>query len=414
MANYGNMNPVIIYGSSGKEYAKKIHNYIQGDPKNGYRPINKNFVLGEMNLKTFPNGEPDPQIGTNVRRRDVYVVQSFYPKDTIPSIPEKVKKMIIKGMCEKYDNVPDDTINDIIENVFGILGDQLLDSKYRRVYDTMELLAINDAARRASAGRIINIVTSYPYGRGDRKARGRQPIPAKMFARLLETTGIDGISAMDLHSDQIQGFFEVPCDNLKAGYYFLHDIKKKYGGFENLVFIGADAGAVKSMKTVLEDSHIEELEDTNVGWIDKKRRSEKDVTIHGLKGSVDIGGKRLISMDDIIDTAGTLEGLTECAMGKRKAPESITFYATEGIFSDPATERIDRLYEKYEVDVVVTDALNHPQSYVDERGWLRLIHAYPSFAHVIDRTDAAESVSDMLFTDFKTFENNMFKLYPFE
>jgi len=402
---------VILYGGSGRNYAGKIHDYLKGDSSVGRPEINDKLTLGDMHLNTFPNGEPDLRIGSNVRERKVYIVQSFFPKDTIPDVPEMVKSAMFEELESKYGEIKKDLLNDVFEYTLKMLGGQLLDSDYRRVYDAFEMLTINDAAKRASADKITDVMTTYPFGRQDRKSRGRQPITAKMFANLIERTGATSVCTMDMHADQIQGFFDIPCDNLNPGYYFLKDLKDKFGDITEIKYRGADEGANKKMTRLLEDARIEGLEDIEISSISKSRDLGK--SRFSKKFMSGVYKKNVASMDDCIDTAGTLVDTAYALFGQKKPPESLTFYATEALLSEKASERIDRLAEEHNVKIVTTDVLPYPEDYLMERSkWLEVIPVYQSFAHVIDRRDKADSVSNILFRDFETFENALYKTYP--
>jgi ribose-phosphate pyrophosphokinase len=357
MTDYNN-HPVILYGTNGREYAKKIHDYLSG--ANG-AVINNDFILGDMGLKKFPCGEPDITIGSNVRERNVYVVQ-----------------------CCKD-----------------------------RVYDAFELLAINDAARRASAKKIVNVIPTFPFARQDRKARGRQPITAKMYAKLLETTGANRICTMDMHADQEQGFFEIPCDNLQANYFLIHDVMKKYDGLDNVAFVAADEGSLKRMRQVA--NSIPGYRGRNIVLVDKGRQTGDTVKVYDIIGGNEASGKHAIILDDEIDTAGTFVGDVGSLMSLRKPPEDVTFYATHGTLSDPATERLEKLSRNYKIEVVITDTIPHDEKFIEERSkWLRVLPVYPAFAHTIDRTEKAESVSEVLFSSLDQFEKALFETYPFQ
>lgn len=332
-----NSEPLIIFGGSGRVLAENLYRAMSG--AGGGSHINKSFQLGEMNLGKFPCGEPDVQIKTNVRERNVYVIQS----------------------CKD------------------------------RVYDAFELLVINDAARRASANKIIDVISNYPFARQDRKARGRQPITAKTYAKLLEVTGADRVCTIDLHAGQIQGFFEIPCDNLEPTMLFAHDIKEKYGGFDNIVFVAPDEGAWKRIGDVVKKSGVG---DVPVAMINKRRISGSDVEVYGVVGEEYISGRNALFMDDEIDTAGSLSGGTEALMNLKNPPKSVAFYATHGTFSDPADERLVECTEKYGIEVVVTDTI--PQ---EEKSWKRVIAVAPLLAHAMDRVERADSVSALFDPD---------------
>jgi len=212
----------------------------------------------------------------------------------------------------------------------------------------MELLVMIDALKRASAVEITVVMPYYGYARQDRKAAPREPITAKLVADLLEAAGATRLISLDLHAAQIQGFFNVPFDHLYASPIFIEDIKQKYGKQsghgDDLVVVSPDAGGVERAR-----AYAKRLE-ASLAIIDKRRPSPGVAEVMNIIG--DVKDKRAIIIDDMIDTAGTLVKAAEALM--QKGAKSICSYASHGVFSPPAIERISKSVIK---EVVVTDSI---------------------------------------------------------
>ncbi|HXW59937.1 MAG TPA: ribose-phosphate pyrophosphokinase [Myxococcota bacterium] len=211
----------------------------------------------------------------------------------------------------------------------------------------MELLVMIDALKRASAVEITVVMPYYGYARQDRKAAPREPITAKLVADLLEAAGATRLISLDLHAGQIQGFFNVPVDHLYASPIFIEDIKQKYSkeaNKEELVVVSPDAGGVERAR-----AYAKRL-DATLAIIDKRRPAPGVAEVMNIIG--DVKDKRAIIIDDMIDTAGTLVNAAEAVM--KAGAKSICSYATHGIFSPPAIERIKGSVIE---EVVVTDTV---------------------------------------------------------
>jgi ribose-phosphate pyrophosphokinase len=202
--------------------------------------------LGKTLIETFPDGEIGVQILENVRGKDVFVLQSPV----------------------RHPN-----------------------------HYLMELLILIDAFKRASVRSIVAIVPYYAYARQDRKEKGRVPITAKLVANLLEKAGVDRLLTMDLHTEQIQGFFDIPVDNLYARPLFVKALKKE--GFKNAVIVSPDVGSNRMARKFAEDLK------TDIAIVDKRRMNGETVEVYALIG--DVKGKEAILVDDICSTGGTLE-----------------------------------------------------------------------------------------------------------
>ncbi|MBD3203394.1 ribose-phosphate diphosphokinase [Candidatus Woesearchaeota archaeon] len=210
----------------------------------------------------------------------------------------------------------------------------------------MELLIIIDAVKRASAGRINAVVPYFGYSRQDRKATAREPITSKLLANLLTVAGVDRVITVDLHSDQIQGFFDVPLDHF-PGYLLFYRYFKNMG-LKNLVAVAPDTGAVKKTR------RFAQLMKVPLAVIDKRRPEHNHSEVMFVIG--DVKGKNAILTDDIIDTAGTITGAANAL--KKKGAKDVYICATHGVLSDPASERLEKATEK---KVILTDTIPIPE-----------------------------------------------------
>jgi ribose-phosphate pyrophosphokinase len=208
----------------------------------------------------------------------------------------------------------------------------------------MELLVMIDAARRASAARITAVIPYFGFARQDRRPRSaRVPITAKLVAKMIGTAGVDRVLTVDLHADQIQGFFDVAVDNVYASPILLGDVwRQKY---EDIVVVSPDVGGVVRARAL-----AKRLDDADLVIIDKRRSKANQSEVMNIIGEVE--GKNCIMMDDMVDTAGTL-----CHAGtalKQHGAKSVQAYITHPVLSGPAVERIS---ESELDEVVVTDTI---------------------------------------------------------
>lgn len=246
----------------------------------------------------------------------------------------------------------------------------------------METLIVADAATRASADNFTVVIPHYGYARQDRKAAPREPITARLVANLLEAAGVDRVITLDLHSNQIQGFFDIPVTHLTALYLFGDYFKEKDFDWENTVVVSPDMGRAKVAKKLSDYLGCE------VAIAHKSRPKHNAAEVMGIIG--DIKGKTCIINDDMIDTAGTL-----CANVKElKAMGAGDIYvcATHGIFSGPA---IERLNDAPIVECVVTDAIP-----VEVGGKIKTISVAEEFAQAISAVYHEEPVSTLVGGDF--------------
>ncbi len=208
----------------------------------------------------------------------------------------------------------------------------------------MELLVMVDAARRASAARITAVIPYFGFGRQDRRPRSsRVPITAKLAAKMVEVAGVDRVLTLDLHADQIQGFFDIPVDNVYASPILLGDLwKQKY---DDLIVVSPDVGGVVRARAL-----AKRLDDADLVIIDKRRAKANQSEVMNIIGECD--GKNCIMMDDMVDTAGTL--CHAAGALKSNGAVSVRAYITHAVLSGPAVSRIT---ESELDEVVVTDTI---------------------------------------------------------
>ena len=245
----------------------------------------------------------------------------------------------------------------------------------------MELLLMADACRRASAKTISAVVPYFGYSRQDRRPRNtRGPISAKLVADLMEASGISRLITIDLHADQIEGFFSIPVDNVYSSPVLLGDIwKQKY---DSLVLVSPDIGGVSRARAI-----ARRLDNAGLAIIDKRREQANKSEVVNIIG--DVQDKTVVIFDDMVDTAGTL--CNAAAALKEKGANKIVAYAAHPVLSGPATERI----RESELDeLVVTDTIPLPQDALDT-GKIRQLSIAELVAETIRRIIADESVSSL-------------------
>ena len=242
----------------------------------------------------------------------------------------------------------------------------------------MELLIMVDACKRASAGRITAVVPYYGYARQDRKAAPRVPISAKLVADLLTVAGVDRVLTMELHAGQIQGFFNIPVDNLFSSSHLCNQIRGLIP-HDNAVIVSPDAGGVERARAVAKRL------DAGLAIIDKRRSGPNVAEVMHLIG--DVEGKTAILVDDMIDTAGTLTKAAKAVMDQ--GAEAVYAVATHPVLSGPAVERI---VESPLKKVVVTDTIPlSPES--TGSGQFHVVSVAPLFAEAIRAIHHHDSVS---------------------
>ncbi|MDO5454233.1 MAG: ribose-phosphate diphosphokinase [Corynebacterium sp.] len=220
----------------------------------------------------------------------------------------------------------------------------------------MEQLIMIDALKRGSAKRITAILPFYPYARQDKKHRGREPISARLIADLLTAAGADRIVSVDLHTDQIQGFFDGPVDHMHAMPILTDYIMDNYG-MDNLVVVSPDAGRVKSA-----EKWANTLGGAPMAFVHKTRDVDAANQVVSNRVVGDVEGKNCVLMDDMIDTGGTIAGAVKVL--KEAGAKDVVIACTHGVFSDPARERLSECGAE---EIITTDTL--PQS---TEGWKNL------------------------------------------
>ena len=245
----------------------------------------------------------------------------------------------------------------------------------------MELLLVIDAARRASARKVIAVIPYYGYARQDRKQTGRVPISARLVANLIETAGADRVLTMDLHAGQIQGFFNIPVDNLRADWIFADHIRTHLVGIENAVIVSPDAGGAVRARMVAEQLDLPLA-------ILEKRRSHDGSVVDVMNVIGDVKNKMAILVDDILASGGTLVKAA-CRLLDDGAAE-VRAYCTHGLFSG---EALETLADSPLKQVVVTNTIFREQA--EKSGIVEYISVGEHLAKTIHRIFEDKSVSHL-------------------
>ncbi|OCW59115.1 ribose-phosphate pyrophosphokinase [Hoeflea olei] len=306
----------VFAGNSNRRLAESICNYL-------------NVPLGKASVRRFADQEIFVEIQENVRGEDVFVLQSTsYPTN-----------------------------------------DHL-----------MELLIMIDAFRRSSARRITAVLPYFGYARQDRRASGRTPISAKLVANLITEAGADRVLTLDLHAGQIQGFFDIPTDNLFAIPVIARDIKAKYQ-LENVMVVSPDVGGVVRARAL--GKRLGAL----LAIVDKRRDRPGESEVMNIIGEV--SGKDCILIDDIVDSGGTLCNAAEALL--TNGAKSVTAYITHGVLSGGAVARVSssKLQE-----LVITDSIQ-PTPEIQAAPNIRVISTDALIGEAINRTAAEQSVSSL-------------------
>lgn len=306
-------NLKLFTGNANPELAKEIAEYI-------------GTKLGDAQVKHFSDGEISIMIDESVRGDDVYIIQP--------------------------------TCTPVNDNM-------------------MELLIMIDAARRASAKRITAVLPYYGYARQDRKSRGREPITAKLVANLITQAGARRVLAMDLHAQQIQGFFDIPLDNL-MGLPILADYYK-HKDTENLVVVSPDMGGVARARNLAEQIGVP------LAIIDKRRPKPNVSEVMNIIG--DIKGKEVILVDDMIDTAGTITNGAQALM--ERGAKCVDACCTHAVLSGPAIERIENSPIQ---ELVTTNTIPLGDKKCDK---IKVLSVAPLIGEAILRIHLDQSVSEL-------------------
>ncbi len=250
----------------------------------------------------------------------------------------------------------------------------------------MELLIISDALRRSSANRITAVIPYFGYARQDRRAKARTPITAKLVANMIAEAGIDRVLTLDLHAAQIQGFFDIPVDNLYASPVFALDIEHNFkGAMDDIMVVSPDVGGVARARELAKRINAP------LSIVDKRREKAGEIAEMTVIGNV--AGKKCIIVDDICDTAGTLCKAAEVLM--ENGASEVHSYITHGVLSGPAVERITNSVMK---SLVITDSIA-PSEAVKACKNIRIVPTAPMFAQAILNIWNGTSVSSLFETE---------------
>ena len=274
----------------------------------------------------------------------------------------------------------DEVYVEIKENIRGEDVFVMESLSYPANDNIMELLVMIDALKRASAKRITAVIPYYGYARQDRKPGPRTPISAKLVANLITTAGADRVLTLDLHAEQIQGFFDIPTDNLFAGPVFSKDIKEKYE-ISNLVAVSPDIGGVVRARAIANKIGA------SIAIVDKRRPRAGESEVMNIIG--DVKGKDCIILDDIIDSAGTICNAADKII--YLGANSITSYVTHGVLTGKALEKISA---SKLTELVITDSINN-QEKLKACEKIRSISISDLLGEAIKRISEASSVSSL-------------------
>ena len=287
--------------------------------------------LGESEVKSFADGEVSVSLYETVRGSDVFVVQS--------------------------------TSSPVNDNL-------------------MELLIMIDALKRASAGRITAVMPYFGYARQDRKTKPRDPISAKLVANLITRAGADRVLTMDLHANQIQGFFDIPVDNLLGNPIFTNYLHDRFNGREDeVIVVSPDVGSVARARAFAQKLGM------GLAIVDKRRQKANSSEVMNIIG--DVRGKKVILFDDMVDTAGSLCGAAQALVELGGAVDVIAC-ASHGVLSGPA---IDRLESSNIEELALLDTIPaHPEAV---RARIKYLSVASMFSEAIERTYQEVSISKL-------------------
>jgi ribose-phosphate pyrophosphokinase len=269
---------------------------------------------------------------------------------------------------------------EILENVRGEDVFVIQPTSFPANDNLMELLVMIDALRRGSARRITAVVPYYGYARQDRKTGPRSPISAKLVANLITEAGADRVLTMDLHAGQIQGFFDIPLDNLLAGRVFSKHIQENYD-VNQLVMVSPDVGGVVRTRSVAKRLNVD------LAIIDKRREQAGVSEVMNIIG--DVQGRDCIMIDDIVDSGGTLCNAASALI--QAGAKSVSAYATHGVFSNSAVARIDK---SPLTRMVITDSIAATDEVKASRA-IQTLTIAPLLAEAISRISHEQSVSSL-------------------
>ena len=309
----------VFSGSAHPELAREIANAL-------------GVELGDIHLEKFANGEIYARYNDSIRGADVFLIQS----------------------------VAGESVNDAL----------------------MELLIMADAAKRASARTVTAVISHYGYSRQDRKASAREPITAKLVANMLTAAGVDRIITIDLHQGQIQGFFDIPVDNLLGNPIFVDYYAKKFGDkCEDMMVVSPDVGSVARARAFAQKLHMQ------LAIVDKRRQKANQCEVMNVIG--DVKGKDCILFDDMVDTAGSLCNAAK-AIVEVGGANKVYACASHGVLSGPA---IDRLESSNIEELALLDTIPaHPEAV---RARIKYLSVASMFSEAIERTYQEVSISKL-------------------
>lgn len=310
----------LIAGNSNLPLAQDIANYLKTD-------------LVDATIKRFADNEVFVEIHENIRGKDVFLIQST-------SFPAN-------------DNI-------------------------------METLVMIDALKRASAKRITTVIPYFGYARQDRKPAPRTPISAKLVANIITAAGADRVLCLDLHAGQIQGFFDIPVDNLYSGPVFTKDILQRFQP-DNLTIVSPDVGGVVRARWIAKHAGA------GLAIVDKRREKAGVSEVMNVIGEVE--GRECILVDDIVDSAGTL--CNAAAALKEQGAKSVHAYVTHGVLSGPALERVRN---SVLTELVITDSIR-PDDELRNIKNIRILPISPLMAEAVERIANETSVSSLFDLD---------------
>ena len=270
---------------------------------------------------------------------------------------------------------------EIHENVRGQDVFVVQPTSYPANDNLMELLICIDALRRASAKRITAVMPYFGYARQDRKAGSRTPISAKLVANLITEAGANRVLAVDLHAGQIQGFFDIPTDNLYAEPVMSADIQARYAG-EELMVVSPDVGGVVRARAL-----AKRLDNAPLAIVDKRRDRPGESEVMNIIG--DVSGRHCILIDDIVDSGGTLCNAAEALLAN--GAKSVAAYITHGVLSGGAVARVDK---SALTELVITDTIM-PTDAANDSERIRILPIAPLIGEAVRRIADESSVSSL-------------------
>ena len=245
----------------------------------------------------------------------------------------------------------------------------------------MELLVMIDAMKRASAGRVTAVIPYFGYARQDRKAKARDPISAKLVANMLTAAGADRVLTMDLHAAQIQGFFDIPVDNLAGNPIFVDYYAKKFGGScESMVVVSPDVGSVSRARAFAQKLHMQ------LAIVDKRRQRANQCEVMNVIGEVE--GRDCILFDDLVDTGGSLCNAAQALVDN--GARSVHACASHGVLSGPA---IDRINASPIQELALLDTIPAIKPGLSEK--IKYLSVAPMFSEAIERVYQEVSISKL-------------------